>query len=288
MVYIDGRWFSPDEAKISVFDHGLLYGDGVFEGIRFYAGRVFKLDPHLDRMYRSAHGIGLVPPIGQDELRRVVLEACARSGFRDGYLRPLFTRGKGDLGIDPRKSPRPSVVVICATIAMFSIPEGSGIRVIVASRRKVPASSLDPRVKSLNYLNSVLAKSEANARGADEAILLDEHSNVAEGSAENVFLVRDGTLVTPPTSASLEGITRETVVDLARGVRRLEVRPIALQEMFVADEVFLTGTGGEILPVVEVEGRRVGNGKQGPVTQEIRRAYSALVRSTGTLIPYDS
>jgi branched-chain amino acid aminotransferase len=286
VVYVDGRWFPPEDAKISVFDHGLLYGDGVFEGIRFYNGRVFKLDRHLERMYRSASGIGLVPPIRSAELREVVLEACARSGLRDGYLRPVFTRGKGDMGIDPRKAPVSSVVVICSTIRAFALGAESGIRVIVASRRKTPASSLDPTVKSLNYLNNVLAKAEANARRADEAILLDENGHVAEGSAENVFTVRAGELVTPPTSASLEGITRETVVELARDRYPVSVRILPLDELFEADEVFLTGTGGEIMPVVEVEGRGIGTGRPGPITSAIRRAYFELVRSTGTPIPY--
>lgn len=287
VVYVDGGWFPPERAAISVFDHGLLYGDGVFEGIRFYSGRVFKLDRHLDRMYRSASAIGLVPPLRSVELRDVILEACARSRLRDGYLRPVFTRGRGDLGIDPRKAPVPSVVVICATMPPF-VPHGEGgIRLIVASRRKTPASALDPKVKTLNYLNSVLSKAEANARHADEALLLDEAGNAAEGSAENVFAVFGETLVSPPTTSCLEGITRETVIELVRSRHRVEERALPVETLYDADEVFLTGTGGEILPVVEVEGRGIGNGRPGPVTRAVREAYFGLVRSTGTPIPYD-
>lgn len=285
-MYLDGGWWAPDEAKLSVFDHGLLYGDGVFEGIRFYNGRVFKLDRHLERMYRSAAGIGLEPPVTLPRLREIILEACARSGLREGYLRPVFTRGKGDLGIDPRRSKEPSVLVICATMPPFVAGADRGIRLIVAGRRKTPAAALDPTVKSLNYLNNVLAKIEANARHADEALLLGTDGHVAEASAENIFVVRGGQLVTPPCSACLDGITRETVLELSKGRIPSEVREFGLDFLLEADEVFLTGTGGEILPVIEVEGHRIGPGVPGPVTQWVRETYFELVRSTGTPIPY--
>jgi branched-chain amino acid aminotransferase len=285
IVYVDGKWYKPEHAKISVFDHGLLYGDGCFEGIRFYNGRVFKLDRHLDRMFESARLIGLTPNVTKDEMRSIVLEACQRSGLTDGYLRPVFTRGEGDLGLDPRKAKRSSTIVICSTISLYGNKHETGLTAIVASVRRPPRVSLNPNVKSLNYLNNIMAKAEANARGADEALLLDLDGYVAEMSADNVFVVKGRTIYTPPTSNCLVGITRETVLELAEGRYPVRVEMFKLDFVLQAEEMFLTGTGGEVAPVISVDGHTIGSGKPGPVTVELQKRYFELVRSTGTPIP---
>ncbi len=286
IVYVDGEYFPADQAKISVFDHGLLYGDGVFEGIRFYNGRIFKLDRHIDRMYQSAQLIGLTPPVPRAKFREIILETTARSGLVDGYLRPLFTRGMGDLGLDPRKARAPSVVVICSTISLYGKKHETGLSAIVATLRRTPPESLNPNVKSLNYLNNILAKSEANLRGVEEALLLDLEGNLAEASGENVFLVRGRTLLTPPAEVCLKGITRSVILELARGVYRAQERPIPAAEIFEADEIFLTGTGAEVVPVVEVEGERIGTGQPGPVTRDLMARYQEITHRSGTPIPY--
>ncbi len=285
IVYVDGKWYPPERAKLSVFDHGLLYGDGVFEGIRFYNGRVFKLDRHVDRMFESARLIGLTPPITKEQFREVILETCRRSGLSDGYLRPIFTRGEGDLGLDPRKSKAPSCVVICSTISLYGDKHHTGLSAIVASVRRPPRVSLNPNVKSLNYLNNILAKSEANAKGADEALMLDVEGNVAEMSADNIFVVKGHTVYTPPTVNCLVGITRETILELCEGRFPVRTEMFKLDFVLQGDEVFLTGTGGEVAPVITVEGHPIGSGKPGPVTLELQQRYFDLVRSTGTPIP---
>lgn len=285
-VYLDGEFFRPEAARVSVFDHGLLYGDGVFEGIRFYRGRVFKLAEHVARMFRSAAGIDLVPPVSAPEMEKLILETAARSGLTDGYLRPLFTRGAGDLGLDPRKARRPSVIIICSTLNAFARGADTGIRVVIAGRRRTPPECLDPNVKSLNYLNNVLAKAEANRRGADDALLLDLDGNVSEATGENFFAVLAGTLVAPPVRTNLPGITRETVIDLARGRVLFEERELRPAGLAAAEEAFLCGTGAEVLPVVAIDGVPVGNGRVGAVTRAIQDAYQELVRTTGTSIPY--
>ncbi len=285
MVYVDGEFYAPDEAKISVFDHGLLYGDGVFEGIRFYNRRIFKLDRHIERMYESARLIGLTPPIPPETFRSVVLETCRRSGMSDGYLRPLFTRGKGDLGIDPRKSPRGSVIVICSTIALYGPKHETGLKAVVSTFRRTPPVSVNPHAKTLNYINNILARSEANARGADEAFLLDLEANVTEASVDNVFVVRKGTVYTPTTRNCLEGVTRETILELLREHHPVKVQDFKLDFLLQSDECFICGTGGEVAPIIEVEGQPIGAGTPGPVTREVVRRYSELVRSVGTPIP---
>jgi branched-chain amino acid aminotransferase len=286
IVYVDGSWFAPEEARISVFDHGLLYGDGVFEGIRFYNGRVFKLDRHVDRLFRSAELIDLVPPFDRAEVRARILEACARSNLRDGYLRPVITRGKGDLGLDPRKTTHPTLIIICSTIRPHGPDAKDGIRAIIPGLRKVSPRSLNPNAKSLNYLNSVLAKEQASRNHADEAILLDLDGNVAEATGENVFVVRSGSLYTPPTGTCLEGITRETILELAAGRIPCVVRDISLEFLMGAEEVFLTGTAAEVLPVLAVDQRPIGSGRPGPVTLDLQRRYFDLVRASGEPIAY--
>jgi len=287
-IYVNGKFLPQSEAKVSVFDHGLLYGDGIFEGIRAYNGRVFKLDRHLDRLYASARAIDLEIPHSREEMTRLILEACRRNKIRDGYIRPIITRGVGDLGIDPRKCKAgPTIVVIAQPqIALYAGDAyDRGLKVVTSSYRRVPPQSLSPSIKSLNYLNNIMARIEANQYGADEAIMLDNQGYVSEASADNFFIVRNSTIVTPWTSTNLPGVTRETVMELAPtlGLQAME-RPFTLYDVWAADEAFITGTAAEIGPVVEVDGRLIGNGKPGKVTKKLMKAFRELVTTTGTPI----
>lgn len=289
--YVDGRFVPKEEASVSVYDHGFLYGDGVFEGIRVYGGRVFKLDEHVRRLYESAKSILLEIPIPPEEMKRLILEAVRRNGLQDAYVRPIVTRGRGDLGIDPRKCGRPTVVVIVDQIQLY--PERAyreGLRMITATHRKSPSDSLNPRIKSLNYLNQILARLEANLAGADEALMLNHEGYVCECSADNVFVVRSGEVWTPPAHLGiLRGVTRDAVLELSRdlGIPAFE-RTFTLHDVYTADEVFLTGTGAEIGPVVWVDGRVIGSGKPGPVTLRLLQAYRELAAREGTPVYEDS
>lgn len=284
-VYVDGRFVPREEAVVSVYDHGFLYGDGVFEGIRVYSGRVFKLDEHIRRLYDSAKAILLDIPMPPEEMKGVIVEAVRRNGMHDAYVRPIVTRGRGDLGIDPRKCAHPTVVVIVDHIQLY--PDRAyqeGLRVVTATHRKNAADALNPRIKSLNYLNQVLARMEANLAGADEALMLNHQGYVCEGSADNVFVVRQGEVWTPPDHVGiLRGVTRDAVLEIARelGIPALE-RPFTLHDVYTADEVFLTGTGAEIGPVVSVDGRVIGAGRPGPVTLRLLEAYRERTRREGT------
>ncbi len=279
-IYIDGKLYEPEDAKISVYDHGLLYGDGVFEGIRVYNRGIFKLDEHLQRLYDSAKFIQLEIPMSYEEMRRTLLDVTRlnldEEGIDDAYIRLVVTRGKGDLGIDPRKCPKATVIIIVDKIKLY--PEDfykNGLKVIVSSWRRPPLSVLNPRVKSLNYLNNILAKIEANSAGAQEAIMLDLNGYVTECTADNVFIVKDNTLMTPPPSVGiLEGITRETVMVLADELgMNVQERIIDLKDIFTADEMFLTGSAAEIVPVVEVSGRKIGSGKPGNWTLKLLQKF---------------
>ncbi len=285
LVYVDGNFVPQSEAKISVFDHGLLYGDGVFEGIRAYNGRIFKLEQHVTRLFHSAKAIDLKVPHTKEEMANIILESCRKNDIHDGYIRPVVTRGPGDLGLDPRKCKRgPSVIVIAQPgIALFK--GDKGLRMTTSSYRRVPPQSLSPSIKSLNYLNNIMAKVEANQYGADEALLLDIHGYVSEASAENFFIVKNHTVITPWSSTNLPGVTRETVLELAPQLGlKPEERLFALYDVWAADEAFLTGTAAEIGPVVELDGRTIGDGKPGPMTKAIMKAFRDLVMSTGTPI----
>jgi branched-chain amino acid aminotransferase len=288
IVYVDGEFYLPSEAKISVFDHGLLYGDGVFEGIRFYNGRIFKLDEHVERLARSASLIGLELPLPKEKIKEVIIRACAKSHLTDGYIRPLVTRGVGDLGLDPKKSKGASLVVIVSTINLYGSKHTTGLNATIASVRRTPPASLNPNIKSMNYLNNILAKSESNQRGTDEAILLDVDAYVAEASADNIFVVKDGTIHVPPTNTNLIGITRGTILDLAKGRYPTKVEKFKVDFLLKADEVFITGTGGEVAPIVEVDGQKIHDGKPGPITKDLQARYFELVRGTGTPIPADN
>lgn len=286
-IFLDGSFVNEADAKVSVFDHGLLYGDGVFEGIRAYGGRVFRLEEHLERLFDSAKAIRLPIPLSLDDLTKAVLECCRKNALWDGYIRLVVTRGKGDLGLNPSSCPKPTIFIIADNIRLYpaSVYE-RGLRLHTAAVRRVSSAAIDPAIKSLNYLNNILAKMEAAATGADEALLLNEQGYVAECSGDNVFAVKHGEISTPPVSAGgLPGITRREILRLAReeGIPLLE-RNMTRYDLFVADEVFLTGTAAEIVPVIEVDGRTVGTGKPGSLTQRLLLRFRALTRSTGPLI----
>lgn len=285
VTYVNGQFIAKEEAKISVFDHGYLYGDGVFEGIRAYNGRIFRLDEHLDRLYDSAHYLMLEIPLPKEQMKQAILETVRRCGLRDAYIRPVVSRGVGDLGLDPRKCKAATVVIIVDTIQLH--PEDAyrrGLRAIHATTRKVRPDALSPHAKTLNYLNSILARVEANLAGVEEAIMLTSDGYVCECSAENIFLVRDAEVWTPaPHLGILNGITRATVMALLRemGVPVFE-KVFTMYDVYTAEECFLTGTGAEVGPVVEVDRRRIGTGAPGPITLKIMQAFRELVRREGT------
>ena len=270
-----------------MFDHGLLYGDGVFEGIRMYNGRVFKLEEHMDRLYDSAKVICLEIPSSKEQLTQDVLATIRANGLRDGYVRLVVTRGVGDLGINPRLCPKASIIIIAATIKLYSDElYRKGLDIITCATRRMSQAAVPPAVKSLNYLNNILAKIEAHQANAAEALMLNEQGYIAECTADNVFLIKKGVLYTPPISAgSLRGITRGAVLDLAEqiGVPVKETE-LTRYDVFVADECFLTGTGAELVPVVQCDLRPIGDGKPGPVTGRLLAAFRELTGSTGTPI----
>ena len=280
VVWIDGKYYDRDTAAISVFDHGLLYGDGVFEGIRAYQGRVFRLDQHLGRLYGSAKAIWLDVPLPQPEMATLVEEALGRSSLKDAYIRLVVTRGVGDLGLDPRKCPKPSIICIVDTIRLYPADRyEKGLTALTAATPINHRESLSPRIKSLNYLSHILAKVEGIAAGVDEVIMLDAGGYVAEASGMNLFAVSDGTLRTPPPyTGILRGVTRDAILELAQeadyGVEQL---PLNRYDLYTAQEVFLTGTAAEIVPVSKLDGRTIGSGTAGPVTRDLARRFRALV-----------
>ncbi len=283
-VYIGGRLFEKADAKISVFDHGLLYGDGVFEGIRSYSGRVFRLDAHVDRLYDSARGIHLVIPMTKAAMAEAVVNTLKANGLRDAYIRLIVTRGAGSLGLDPRRTTDPQVIIITDSISLY--PEElyeHGLKIVTAGTMRNHPAALNPRIKSLNYLNSILAKIEGTNAGCLEALMLNHKGEVSECTGDNIFVVRKGELHTPSIDAGiLEGITREAVIELARkaGITVVE-RTMDRQDIYTADECFLTGTAAEVIPVVELDGRSIGPGKPGPITHDLRERFHALVRGEG-------
>lgn len=286
IVYAGGRFAPAAAAGVSVFDHGLLYGDGVFEGIRAYGGRVFKLERHVERLFDSAKAIRLEVPASRDEVAGLVLDACRRNDIEDGYIRLVVTRGAGDLGIDPRSCPRAEIIVIAKRVgALYGQQPRQGISVVTSAFRRHPPDVLSPSIKSLNYLNNILARIEANDRGADEAVFLDQQGHVAEATVDNLFIVVDRTLMTPPTATNLKGITRETVLTLAGELGiPAEERHFTLFDLWTAREAFMCGTMAEIVPIATVDGRAIGAGAPGPMSSRISAAYYRHVRSTGTPI----
>lgn len=286
-VYIDGEYYPKEEAKVSVFDHGLLYGDGIFEGIRAYNGRVFRLDEHLERLYMSARAILIDIPLSLEEMREAVLETLRRNNLRDSYIRLVVTRGKGDLGLDPRKCPRPAIIIIADEIKLYpqEIYE-NGMKLIIASTRKNSPDALSPRIKSLNYLNNILGKLEAINAGCAEAVMLDRHGYITECTSENIFLVKSGKLFTPTAVVGiLEGITRSVVMELCeRANLEVNMSFLTAHDLYVADECFVTGTGAELIPVVDLCGRPIGTGKPGPVTTKLLEDFRNLTQTEGTAI----
>jgi branched-chain amino acid aminotransferase len=285
LVYVSGSFRPASDATVSVFDHGLLYGDGVFEGIRAYSGRVFRLERHIDRLFDSAKAIRLQIPHAPAEVCDIVVESCRRNGIIDGYIRLVVTRGAGDLGLDPRKCSRAQLIVIVkASLSIYRSPS-SGIRVVTSTFRRNSPETLSPSIKSLNYLNNILARIEANDRGADEALMLDVHGRVAEASVDNFFIVTERALLTPPAATNLKGVTREALLDIAGrlGIAAAE-QPFTLFDVWTAREAFICGTAAEVVPVVSVDDRTIGDGAVGPVTSRIMAAYHDLVRAEGTPI----
>ncbi len=279
LVWIDGTYHGRDEAKVSVFDHGLLYGDGVFEGIRVYNRRVFRLTQHIDRLYASAKGIWLDIPMPKPAMHKLVEDAVAKSGLEEAYLRLVVTRGVGDLGLDPRKCPKASVVCIVDTIQLWPADRyEKGLTALTAATPISHRESLSPRIKSLNYLAHILAKVEGIAAGVDEVIMLDPQGYVAEASGMNLFAVSNGTLRTPPGYAGiLKGVTRDAVIELAReATYAVEEVPLNRYDLYTADEMFFTGTAAEIVAVTKLDGRVIGSGKPGPTTQQLAKRFKAL------------
>src|SRR6266699_1300542 len=286
-IYIDGKFYPEAGAKISIFDHGLLYGDGIFEGIRFYNGRVFRLEEHLARLWDSARSICLEIPMTVRNMIEAVLETIRQNHLRDGYIRLLVTRGIGNLGLNPMQCNSPSVIIIAAMIALYHDSfYRKGLTIVTCATRRSNPAALNPAVKSLNYLNNVMARIEANLANADEALMLNDAGNVAECTADNVFVIKRGQIFTPPiTAGALRGITRGIVFEIAAelGIKVLET-DITRHDIFVADECFLTGTAAEIIPVVKADGRLIGNGKPGPITARTIARFREMTREMGTPI----
>jgi len=282
-IYINGKLFDNDEARISVYDHGLLYGDGVFEGIRSYAGRVFRLEEHLQRLWDSAKAIRLAIPMSQGDMAQAIYDTLQANGIEDGYIRVVVTRGRGTLGLDPNHCSDPQVIIITDHIALY--PDElyqKGLEIITASTVRSHPAALSPRIKSLNYLNNILAKIEGLQAGCIEALMLNHKGEVAECTGDNIFVVRAGRILTPPNDAGiLEGVTRRVVIDLAVELGH-EVREVALtkHDVYIAEECFLTGTAAEIVPVVKVDSRVIGAGVPGPMTRDLMKRFKALTRGS--------
>jgi branched-chain amino acid aminotransferase len=288
LIYIDGKYYPKSKAKISVYDHGFLYGDGVFEGIRAYNGSVFKLEEHIDRLYSSARVIMLEIPMTKEEMINAVIETLKKNNLTEAYIRLVVSRGLGDLGLDPRKCLKPTIIIITDRIKLHGGgAKEEGLTAIISWVKRDPVDATSHEVKSLNYLNSILAKIEANSANVDEAICLNKEGFVCEGVAENIFAVSNGVIVTPPTSTgALRGITRNVVIEIAKKlgytVVKKEVTP---SDLFLADEVFFTGTAAEVVPVKEINKRKIKNGKPGPITRRLMEEYQKLVRDPKEGVP---
>ncbi|MBA4149446.1 MAG: branched-chain-amino-acid transaminase [Verrucomicrobia bacterium] len=286
-IFIDGQYYDEENAKISVFDHGLLYGDGIFEGIRAYNGRVFKLKEHIDRLFHSAKALLLTIPMSHAEIMKAVVDTCRENNLRDAYVRLIVTRGVGTLGLNPNRCKKPSVIVIAGTIQLY--PQemyDNGMEIVTVPTTRNLHNAVNPAIKSLNYLNNILAKIEANIAGVEEAIMLNSDGYVAECTGDNIFIVRGNELLTPPLSAgALYGITRAVVMEMAReGGMQVSEPNLTRYDLFIADECFLTGTGAELIPVRKIDGRVIGSGKPGPKTGSLVEKYRALTQTSGDAI----
>lgn len=287
VIYLNGEYVSKENAKVSVYDHGFLYGDGIFEGIRIYDGNIFKCKEHLKRLYDSAKSIMLDIPLSIAEMQKALVETIRLNELRDGYIRLVVSRGPGDLGLDPRRSPRAYVIIIVEKLSIY--PEEAyvnGLRTVsVSTRRNIP-DALNPKIKSLNYLNNILVKIQANLAGVGEAIMLNSQGFVAEGSSDNIFIVKNGTVYTPPAYlGALEGITRAAIMDICGRIGvPLKEEPFTLHDVYVADEVFFTGTAAEVIAVREVDGRMIGEGKAGPITTRLLQEFRKIVNVDGVKV----
>jgi len=283
IIYIDGKYLPDDKARISVFDHGFLYGDGVFEGIRAYNGKIFRLKEHLDRLYDSAKTIDIKPPISKEEMTEVICEVLRRNKLDNAYIRPIISRGVGDLGLDPRKCPIPSVIVITTSWgAMYGDLYEKGLRAVTVSVRRNPADALPPNVKSLNYLNNILAKIEANYKGGDEAIFFDTNGYISEGSGDNLYIVKNGEILTPHTLNNLRGVTRMVVLEIAKSLGiTVKEQNLGYFDLYSADEVICTGTAAEVAPITWIDGRTIGTGKPGPVTRQLMASFRTVTETEG-------
>jgi branched-chain amino acid aminotransferase len=285
-VYANGDFVPQDQAVTSIYDHGFLYGDGVFEGIRAYNGRVFCLDEHIDRLYDSAMAIMLDIPLSKDEMKQAILETLRVNGLVDAYIRPIVSRGVGDLGLDPRKCPVPNVFIISQPWgAMYGDLYDKGLSAVTVTVRRNAPESLSPNIKSMNYLNNILAKIEANQKGGDEAIILDVRGNISEGSGDNIFIIKNGTISTPQVMNNLNGITRAAAIEIAQDLDYpLRETDLGLFDLYTADEVFVTGTAAEIAPITTVDGRPVGDGSVGTITKELMQRFGEMTQTEGTPI----
>lgn len=284
LIYLNGEFVTKEHAKVSVYDHGFLYGDGIFEGIRLYNGNIFKLREHLDRLYDSAKSIMLEIPLSYEEMQEAVAETLRKNNLKNGYIRLVVSRGPGDLGLDPRRSPQAWVIIIAEQLAIY--PEEAyvnGLKTISVSPRRNLPDALNPKIKSLNYLNNILVKIQSNLAGVGEAIMLNSQGYVAEGSSDNIFIVKRGVVFTPPCyCGALEGITRLAIIELcAKHGIPLKEEPFTLHDVYVADEVFFTGTAAEVIAVREVDGRTIGSGKAGPVTTRLLKEFRGIVEFDG-------
>ncbi|MCR8846268.1 branched-chain-amino-acid transaminase [Paenibacillus sp. SC116] len=289
-IYLDGEFVTKEEAKVSVYDHGFLYGDGIFEGIRIYDGNIFKCHEHLVRLYDSAKSIMLNIPLTIEEMQDVLVETIRRNGHRDGYIRLVVSRGAGNLGLDPNRCPKASVIIIVEQLAIY--PEEAyknGLRAVsVAERRNIP-DALNPKIKSLNYLNNILVKIKANLADVGEAIMLNAQGYVTEGSGDNIFIIKKGVVYTPPCYlGALEGITRNAIIDICKEQGFIvKEEPFSMHDVYVADEVFFTGTAAEVIAAREIDGRIVGNGQAGPITLQLLDKFRQIVTQDGVKV-YES
>ncbi|HON35638.1 MAG TPA: branched-chain-amino-acid transaminase [Methanothrix sp.] len=286
LIYLDGEFVPAERAAVSVFDHGFLYGDGVFEGIRAYEGRVFRLEDHVRRLFDSAQAIMLSIPLSQEEMALAIRETLRKNNLRDAYVRPIVSRGYGDLGLDPLKCKKPTVIIIAVEWgAMYGNLYEVGLTAISVSVRRNAPDALPPNIKSLNYLNNILAKIEANVKGGNEAIILDSQGRISEGSGDNIFVIKNNKVYTPHTLNNLKGITREAAIELAlkNGLEVIQT-DLGLFDLYTGDEVFVTGTAAEIAPVTKIDGRVIGSGKPGPITKKLMAAFKELTMNSGTPI----
>jgi branched-chain amino acid aminotransferase len=286
-IYLDGKFVDQADAKVSVFDHGLLYGDGIFEGIRLYQGNIFRLDEHLERLEYSAKALLLKMPLSRQEIAEATCETCRQNNLTDGYIRLVVTRGVGDLGLSPWLCPTPSLFIIADKIALYpSEHYTTGLSIVTVPTRRTNPAALSPAVKSLNYLNNILAKIEARQAGALEAILLNDQGYVAECTGDNIFIVHKGEILTPAASqGALKGITRDTIFDIAKEIGvPIREADLTRYDVWCADECYLTGTGAEVIPVVKLDGREIGTGKPGAITQKVLAAFRRRVLTEGTRI----